>query len=76
MLTLLKDLEKEQVGKAKANFLVKREQANDIMPDEEVAENLRTVEYEVFTTFILRNLIMVVDHPVSYCRVPTYGKAK
>jgi hypothetical protein len=53
VLTLLKELEREQVGKAKANFLVKKEQsANDesrvdIMPEEEVAENLRTIEYEV-----------------------------
>jgi hypothetical protein len=53
VLTLLKELEAEQVGKAKANFLVKKEQSTsdesrvDIMPEEDISENLRTIEYEV-----------------------------
>ena len=53
VLTLLKELEEEQVGKAKANFLVKKEQSTldesrvDIMPEEDISENLRTIEYEV-----------------------------
>jgi hypothetical protein len=57
VLNLLQELESEQVGRAKANFLVKKEQhasddpnaskLNDITPEENVAENLRTIEYEV-----------------------------
>ena len=58
MLSLLKELESEQTAKAKANFLVKKEQehAFDIMPDEEVAENLRTVEFEVCALSLLEDV--------------------